>query len=242
MLTFCLAGASFCRSYTIWLRQTSETLRRNMRRGYRRRRSSLWKKFVFSLPPRSPILLRLTACSANSSQKAIERIYALLGNTSIPALRISSLWHEYEDRQTEESKFVKDLDLYELCQQAVEYENCTFAFLFLLVSRLTFLSLSSSRLPHSTELLRDDDPSHSPPGSQGMGANTVRCTRITLPSESDNPLLNACRLDERRRKWAERGWEGYKEVSPSDDEPVAAVGEKKATIPVRVYGSHEDDE
>lgn len=55
----------------------------------------------------------------------MERIYALLGSNSIPALRISSLWHEYEDRLTPESKFVKDLDLYELCQQAVEYENCT---------------------------------------------------------------------------------------------------------------------
>lgn len=40
-------------------------------------------------------------------------------------MRIKDLWNEYEDRVTPESKFVKDLDLLELCLQAVEYENCT---------------------------------------------------------------------------------------------------------------------
>lgn len=58
------------------------------------------------------------------AQKAMERIYGLLGHPSIASLRLKSLWEEYEARETPESKFVKDLDLYELCQQAVEYENC----------------------------------------------------------------------------------------------------------------------
>lgn len=47
----------------------------------------------------------------------------LLGHPSIASLRLKSLWDEYEARETAESKFVKDLDLYELCVQAVEYEN-----------------------------------------------------------------------------------------------------------------------
>lgn len=34
------------------------------------------------------------------------------------------MWEEYEARETPESKFVKDLDLFELATQAVEYENC----------------------------------------------------------------------------------------------------------------------
>lgn len=54
----------------------------------------------------------------------MERIYGLLGHPSMASLRLKSLWDEYEARETAESKFVKDLDLYELCVQAVEYENC----------------------------------------------------------------------------------------------------------------------
>lgn len=53
----------------------------------------------------------------------MERIMELLGHPSIASLRLKSLWDEYEARETAESKFVKDLDLYELCVQAVEYEN-----------------------------------------------------------------------------------------------------------------------
>ncbi|BGP53040.1 hypothetical protein JCM8202_004124 [Rhodotorula sphaerocarpa] len=56
-------------------------------------------------------------------EKAMDRIYDLLGHPSIASLRLKSLWDEYEARETPESKFVKDLDLYELCVQAVEYEN-----------------------------------------------------------------------------------------------------------------------
>jgi putative hydrolase of HD superfamily len=38
-------------------------------------------------------------------------------------LRIERIWNEYEDRQTRESKVVKDLDRFELALQAVEYER-----------------------------------------------------------------------------------------------------------------------
>ena len=57
----------------------------------------------------------------------MERICGLLGPPSIASLRLKSLWDEYEARETAESKFVKDLDLLELCVQAVEYENCAFS-------------------------------------------------------------------------------------------------------------------
>ncbi|KAJ7261851.1 HD domain-containing protein [Mycena rebaudengoi] len=41
-----------------------------------------------------------------------------------PAARhIHSLWKEYEDRQTPEAKFVKDLDRFEMASQALEYER-----------------------------------------------------------------------------------------------------------------------
>jgi hypothetical protein len=52
--------------------------------------------------------------------------------------------------------------------------------------------------------------------------------------------LNAFSMDERRTKWAERGWENFVAVVPTQDEPAAPTEEeKKATIPVRVYGSHD---
>ncbi|BGP21745.1 hydrolasesof HD superfamily [Rhodotorula toruloides] len=56
-------------------------------------------------------------------ERAMERMVGLLGHPSIASLRLKSLWEEYEARETPESKFVKDLDLFELCVQAVEYEN-----------------------------------------------------------------------------------------------------------------------
>ncbi|EPQ26157.1 uncharacterized protein PFL1_06365 [Pseudozyma flocculosa PF-1] len=46
----------------------------------------------------------------------------LLGS-SAAGLRIEELWNEYEERKTKESKLVKDLDRFELCLQAVEYER-----------------------------------------------------------------------------------------------------------------------
>lgn len=57
----------------------------------------------------------------------MERISGLLGHPSLSSLRIQSLFDEYEARETPESKMTKDLDLFELCVQAVEYEACEFA-------------------------------------------------------------------------------------------------------------------
>ena len=52
-------------------------------------------------------------------------------------------------------------------------------------------------------------------------------------------------MAQRRSRWAERGWDNYKDVQPAGDAPVAngaAPSPAKATIPVRVYGSHEGEE
>ena len=65
-------------------------------------------------------------------QTAMARISSLLPGptspTSIsPREKLLSYWSEYEDRQTGDSCFVKDLDMFELALQAVEYERCTFS-------------------------------------------------------------------------------------------------------------------
>ncbi|EMD39182.1 hypothetical protein CERSUDRAFT_112856 [Gelatoporia subvermispora B] len=39
------------------------------------------------------------------------------------AQRIYTLWKEYEDGETEEARFVKDLDRFEMASQALEYER-----------------------------------------------------------------------------------------------------------------------
>jgi len=39
------------------------------------------------------------------------------------ALKIMSLWQEYEDQSTAEARFVKDLDRFEMAAQALEYEQ-----------------------------------------------------------------------------------------------------------------------
>jgi len=39
------------------------------------------------------------------------------------ALRIMSLWEEYEEQSTAEARFVKDLDRFEMATQALEYER-----------------------------------------------------------------------------------------------------------------------
>lgn len=36
---------------------------------------------------------------------------------------VKDLWREYEERETEEAKFVKDMDLIEMCLQALKYEK-----------------------------------------------------------------------------------------------------------------------
>jgi putative hydrolases of HD superfamily len=47
----------------------------------------------------------------------------LLGN-SLQSQEIFSLWQEYENCETMEAKFVKDLDKFEMILQAFEYEKC----------------------------------------------------------------------------------------------------------------------
>ncbi|CEH16519.1 Predicted hydrolases of HD superfamily [Ceraceosorus bombacis] len=49
-------------------------------------------------------------------------VHDLLGS-SPAALRLMALWQEYEARATKEAKLVKDLDRFELCLQALEYER-----------------------------------------------------------------------------------------------------------------------
>ncbi len=174
----------------------------------------------------------------------MERIYGLLGNSSIPALRIKALWEEYEARETPESKFVKDLDLYELCQQAVEYENCTFLFR----SDCSFLSETDSirRAPRSARMrfaagvLRDDYPPDPLSRRQAMGRRTVRVLDPFLAKRI--PTFSTCRMEERRTKWAERGWANFEPVWPSPEPTENGAAPAKATIPQRVYGSHEGDE
>jgi putative hydrolase of HD superfamily len=73
---------------------------------------------------RETLLLARLTLGRYHAQEAMQRIFCLLGHPSISSLRIKSLWEEYEGRVTPESKFVKDLDLFELAVQGVEYEAC----------------------------------------------------------------------------------------------------------------------
>ncbi|GAA5842432.1 hypothetical protein JCM9279_005381 [Rhodotorula babjevae] len=139
-------------------------------------------------------------------EKAMDRICGLLGHPSIAALRLKSLWDEYEARETAESKFVKDLDLYELCQQAVEYENT-------------------------------------------QGCQTLQEFFETTIPRILHPVVKGWARElmaERRTLWAQRGWTDYKDVLPAPDAPApttnGVASPSKASIPVRVYGSHEEDE
>ncbi|KAJ3042860.1 HD domain-containing protein 2 [Rhizophlyctis rosea] len=53
---------------------------------------------------------------------AMDKIVATLNNTP-QAEEIRSLWREYEDAETKEALFVKDLDKFEMIVQAFEYEE-----------------------------------------------------------------------------------------------------------------------
>ncbi|TNY19269.1 HD domain-containing protein [Rhodotorula diobovata] len=140
-------------------------------------------------------------------EKAMDRICGLLGHPSIAALRLKSLWDEYEARETPESKFVKDLDLYELCQQAVEYEN-------------------------------------------SQGCQTLQEFFETTIPRILHPVVKGWARDlmaERRARWAERGWDNYKDVVPAPDAVAtptttnSAAPAKANGLPVRVYGSHDEE-
>ncbi|KDQ50747.1 hypothetical protein JAAARDRAFT_41836 [Jaapia argillacea MUCL 33604] len=49
-------------------------------------------------------------------------VHEMLHNSPV-AQRIQALWQEYEEGQTDEAKFVKDLDRFEMATQASEYER-----------------------------------------------------------------------------------------------------------------------
>ncbi|KAI0060664.1 HD domain-containing protein [Artomyces pyxidatus] len=49
-------------------------------------------------------------------------VHDMLHN-SPAAQRIEALWQEYEDQATDEARFVKDLDRFEMASQALEYER-----------------------------------------------------------------------------------------------------------------------
>lgn len=47
----------------------------------------------------------------------------LLDSSGPASKRIHALWHEYENQETKEAKFVKDLDRIEMALQGFEYER-----------------------------------------------------------------------------------------------------------------------
>mgnify|MGYP002715271282 CR=1 FL=1 len=54
-------------------------------------------------------------------QNAMQLFVQLLSGSNA-AKYIEELWHEYECRSSPEARLVKDLDRFELCIQALEYE------------------------------------------------------------------------------------------------------------------------
>jgi len=54
-------------------------------------------------------------------------------------------------------------------------------------------------------------------------------------------------MAERRARWAERGWDNYKDVVPAPDAVAtptttnSAAPAKANGLPVRVYGSHDEE-
>ncbi|KAJ7230457.1 HD domain-containing protein [Mycena pura] len=56
-------------------------------------------------------------------EEAIHNIVHDMLHNSPAAKQIEALWKEYEERQTPEALFVKDLDRFEMASQALEYER-----------------------------------------------------------------------------------------------------------------------
>ncbi|AOV94344.1 phosphohydrolase [Nanohaloarchaea archaeon SG9] len=50
-------------------------------------------------------------------KEAVEKLSGLLGE------ELDEIWMEYEEHETDEAKFVKDLDMIDMCLQAVKYEK-----------------------------------------------------------------------------------------------------------------------
>ncbi|KAJ6568363.1 HD domain-containing protein [Mycena vulgaris] len=56
-------------------------------------------------------------------EEAMHNIVHDMLHNSPAAQQIEALWKEYEERQTPEAQFVKDLDRFEMASQALEYER-----------------------------------------------------------------------------------------------------------------------
>ncbi|KAF7345435.1 HD domain-containing protein [Mycena venus] len=56
-------------------------------------------------------------------EEAMHNIVHDMLHNSPAAQQIEALWKEYEERQTPEARFVKDLDRFEMAAQALEYER-----------------------------------------------------------------------------------------------------------------------
>lgn len=90
-------------------------------------------------------------------------------------MRLKSLWDEYEARITPEAKMVKDLDLFELSLQAVEYERRTLHLSHSLFQLDTHLSVESDRKrrQNASSILRLDSSKNSTFSSTGVGSQLV---------------------------------------------------------------------
>ncbi|KAL5537010.1 hypothetical protein ACEPAF_833 [Sanghuangporus sanghuang] len=55
--------------------------------------------------------------------EAMQNFVHVMLQSSPAALRIEALWKEYEEGQTAEARFVKDLDRFEMASQTLEYER-----------------------------------------------------------------------------------------------------------------------
>ncbi|KAF8269666.1 hypothetical protein EI94DRAFT_1724681, partial [Lactarius quietus] len=68
-------------------------------------------------------LAELKAEKQRRESEAMQNFVHEMLHDSPAALRIMSLWKEYEDQATAEARFVKDLDRFEMAAQALEYER-----------------------------------------------------------------------------------------------------------------------
>ncbi|KNZ72429.1 HD domain-containing protein C4G3.17 [Termitomyces sp. J132] len=59
----------------------------------------------------------------NVEQEAMHNFVHDMLHGSPAALRVLDLWKEYEEGKSEEARFVKDLDRFEMASQALEYER-----------------------------------------------------------------------------------------------------------------------
>lgn len=98
--------------------------------------------------------------------------------SSLARTRLMALWEEYEARETVDAIFVKDLDMFELGLQAVEYERCES--LHLHAPSVSADGVVSERYRRVTELLPDDDSENQASRRQEVGDAAVRLSPLSL--------------------------------------------------------------